>query len=62
VSSSSSTRAPRTLRDDLAGIELDKHGRVHLQVFHGDGETEIVEDEELKFEVVEFGEGEASDL
>jgi hypothetical protein len=42
------------LRDDFSGVELDEHGAVGFELFHGNGEPEIVEKEELEFEVVEL--------
>jgi hypothetical protein len=43
-----------SLRDDFSGVELDEHGAVGFELFHGNGEPEIVEKEELEFEVVEL--------
>lgn len=42
------------LREDFAGVELDKHGRVALQFFDGNGEAEVVEDEKLQLEMIQF--------
>ncbi len=50
------------LVDDLAGVEFDKHGAVGVKLLDGDSEAEVVEEEELEFEVVQLDEGEASDL
>ena len=43
-----------SLRDDFSGVELDEHGAVCFELFDGDGEPEVVEEEELEFEVVEL--------
>lgn len=43
-------------------VKLDEHGPVGLKLFDGYAEAEIVEEEELEFEVVELAEGEAADL
>lgn len=53
---------PRLGADHLPRIKLNKHGRVSLEVLHRDGETEIVEEEKLEFEVVQFGKRKPSDL
>lgn len=42
------------MRNHITGVELNQHRGVSLQVFDGDGKTEVVEDEELYFEVVEL--------
>jgi hypothetical protein len=53
---------PRPLCEHLAGIKLDQHGGIRLEVLDGHGQAEVVEEEELQLEVVEFGQGEAADL
>lgn len=53
---------PRLGSDHLPRIKLNKHGRVGLEVLHWDGEAEIVEEEKLKFEVVQLGKRKPSDL
>jgi len=50
------------LGQDLAGVELDEHSRVDLEILNGHGKAEVVEQEELQLEVVELGEGKAADL
>lgn len=50
------------LSDDFSRVEFHEHGAVGLDFLDGNGEAEVVEEEELQFEVVEFGEGEAADL
>ena len=54
--------AARLLLDDLLGVELDEHTAVSFQLVDGDEELEVVEEEELEFEVVEFHERETTDL
>ena len=50
------------MRDDLARVKLDEHGGVCLEVLDGDGETEVVEEEELEFEMVQLREGQPANL
>ena len=50
------------LTDDLAGVVFHQHGAVGLQLFYGDGEAEVVQKEELEFQVIELDEGEAANL
>lgn len=50
------------LANDLAGVVFHQHGAVCFQLFYGDGEPEVVEEEELELQVVELDEGEAADL
>jgi hypothetical protein len=50
------------LRDDLAGVEFNKHRAVSLDLFDGHRQAEVVQEKELELQVVEFGEGEAADL
>ena len=50
------------LGDDLAGVELNQHCAVGLDFLHGDGEAEVVEEEELQFQMVQFWEGKATNL
>ena len=50
------------LADDLASVVFHQHGAVGFQLFHGDGEPEVVEEQELELQVVELDEGEAADL
>ena len=42
------------LRDDLASVELDEHCAVSLYLFNGYREAEVVQEQELKLEVVEL--------
>lgn len=62
ASRSSSSGSGGSLGDYFPGVEFDEHGAVGFEFFDGDGEAEVVEEEELEFEVVEFGEGETADL
>ena len=55
-------RCSLLLSYNFASIELDQHGAICLEFLYRNGETEVVEDEELKLEVVELDQGEASDL
>lgn len=50
------------LADDLAGVVFYQHGAVCFQLFYRDGETEVVQEEELELQVVELDEGQAADL
>lgn len=43
------------LGNDLARVELDKHRTVGFNFLDRHGKSEIVEEEELQFQVVEFG-------
>lgn len=42
------------LRNNFSRVKFDEHGGVGLEVLDWDGQAEIVEEEELEFEVVEF--------
>lgn len=46
---------PGSLGNNLPGVKLHKHGCVSLEVFYRNGKSEIIEEEELKLEMVEFG-------
>ena len=50
------------LPNHLPRIKLNKHGRVRFEIFDIHGEAEFVEEEELEFEMIQFGEGKPSDL
>lgn len=50
------------LSDDLASVELDEHGAVSFDLFNGHGKAEVVQKQELKFEVVELWKRKATDL
>ena len=50
------------LGNDFARVKLNKHGAVGVEFLNGHGEAEVVEQEELELEVVEFDEGETADL
>jgi len=42
------------LGDDFPSVELNQHGAVGLDLFDRDGEAEVVEEEELQFQVIEL--------
>ena len=42
------------LGDDFAGVKLNEHGAVRVELFDGYGEAEVVEEEKLELEMVEF--------
>lgn len=50
------------LHQDLVGVEFHQHGAVSLELLNRDGESEIVQKEELQLEMVELEKGEAADL
>ena len=50
------------LTNDLAGVVFHQHVAVRFQLLYGDGQPEVVEEEELELQVVELDEGEAADL
>jgi hypothetical protein len=47
---------------DFTRIKLDQHSCIRFEVLHRDSEAEVIEYEELDFEVVQFGKGKATDL
>lgn len=50
------------LSNDLSCVECDQHTAVSLELFNRDGKTEVVEKQELKFQMIQLHQGEASDL
>lgn len=50
------------LRDHLTRIELYQHGTIGFKLLHGDREPKVVQKKELKLEMIELYEREASDL
>lgn len=50
------------LRDNFPCIKLNQHGGIGLQVFHRNSQAKVVEQQELKFEVVQFSQGETANL
>lgn len=46
----------------LAGIELNQHSTICLKLLDRDGESEVVKDEKLQFEMVKLDQRKASDL
>ena len=47
---------------NLACVEFDKHCTIGFELLHRDGKTKVVEDQELKFEMVELDEWKTSNL
>lgn len=37
---------------NLAGIEFDEHGAIGVQFLNGNGEAEVVKEEELEFKMI----------
>lgn len=50
------------LPDNLSGVKFHKHSRIRLQVFDGNGKSEIVQDQELNLEVIKFCQRQTADL
>ena len=50
------------LPGDFSGIELDERRPVSVQFIHGYRESEIVQQQELQLEMVEFGQGQTPNL
>ena len=50
------------LGDDLASIKFDEHRAVSFDLFDRHTEPEVVQKQELQFQVVEFGEWQSADL
>ena len=50
------------LGHNLAGIELNEHGAICFELLHRNGETEVVEDQELKLKMVELNQRQTSNL
>jgi hypothetical protein len=50
------------LGQNLAGVELDQHGSIRLHLLQRDGKPEIVEDQKLKFQVIELRYWQAANL
>ncbi len=48
--------------DNFSRVELDQHVGIGFQVFHRNGESEVIEYKELQFEMVQFRQGKSSDL
>lgn len=53
---------PRFSGYDLPGVEFDKHSCVRLKIFHRYEKPEVVEEEELHLQVVEFGKWKSTNL
>ena len=50
------------LGENLARVEVHQHRAVRLEFLDGDGEAEIIEEEELQLQMIELEQREASDL
>jgi len=50
------------LGENLAGIKLDQHCSVGLHFLERDGKPKVVENQKLKFEVIELRQWQAADL
>ena len=50
------------LGDDLAGVEFDEHRAVSFDLFDRHTKPEVVQKQELQFQVVELGEWQSADL
>lgn len=50
------------LCNQFSSVKFHQHGAIRLEFFHGYRKSEIIENEELKFEVVEFHERKTADL
>ena len=50
------------LGDDLASVEFDEHRAVSFDLFHRHTKPEVVQKQELQFQVVELGEWQSADL
>lgn len=49
-------------RRHFSRVKLNEHSPISLEFLERNGKAEVIEDEKLEFEVVEFVEGEAADL
>lgn len=52
--------APRS--HDFSGVKFNKHRGVCLQLFHWNSKSEVVEHQELEFQVVQLRQGESTNL
>ena len=50
------------LHHDFSRVELDKHGAVCFKLLHRNGQSKIVQEEELQLQVIELCKGKTSDL
>lgn len=50
------------LSDDFSCVEFDQHRAVCFQLFHRYTQSEVVEQEELQFEIVQFCQRQPADL
>lgn len=58
----STARVAVILLCDFSGIELDQHRSVRFHLFQGDRQAEVVQEQELKLEVIEFNERKTTNL
>lgn len=52
----------RLWHDHLPRVELDQHGRVGLKVFDGHSKSEVIQEQELKLQMIQFCERQAANL
>lgn len=50
------------LGNNLTGVEFDKHGAVSLDFLDRHGQSEVIEEKELKLQVIEFLQRQSTDL
>lgn len=50
------------LREHLTRIKLHQHGAIRLELLYGNRKPEVVQEKELKLEVIELDERKATDL
>ena len=50
------------LSNDFPGVELDKHGSIRLDLLDGHRQAEVIQEQELKLQVVKLGQRQSSDL
>lgn len=51
-----------TLGHYLAGIEFYQHRGIALELLDGNGQSKVVENEELELQVIKFGKWQATNL
>lgn len=50
------------LRNNFSSVELDQHSSIRFDLFDGNIQSEVVEKQELKLEMVKLGQGQAANL
>lgn len=50
------------VRQNFSCVEFHKHRPISFHLFKGHCKSEVVQQQELQFQVVKFGEGKATDL